>query len=358
MSTNQRVFNFNAGPASLPLEVLEEIRDNFMNFGGMSVLEISHRSKEFGKILDDAKSLLKELMGIPADHRILFLQGGASTQFAMIPMNLLNGSAGYSITGYWAKKAAAEAKLFGQVNEPFSSSDTNFNKTPVNGDIKVSKGSSYLHITTNNTIYGTEYNEYPETGDIPLVADMSSDILSHKIDVNRFDLIYAGAQKNLGPAGVTVVVIRSGLAKINHRPLPAMMKYSTHVENDSLYNTPPVFTIYSVMLVLNWIKRSGGIEGIEKRNLEKAKLIYDAIDNSTFYKGTAEKMSRSIMNITFNLPTEDLEERFIKEAELQGLVGLKGHRAIGGVRASIYNVFPIEGAKALAEFMKEFERKI
>lgn len=358
MSTTQRVFNFNAGPAALPLEVLEEIRDGFMNFGGMSVLEISHRSKEFEKIMTDAKSLLVELMEIPANYHVLFLQGGASTQFAMLPMNLMDKSADYAVTGYWAKKALAEAKPFGKVNIAYSSEETNFNRTPANDELKISGDASYLHITTNNTIYGTEYFEYPKAGNVPIVADMSSDILARKIDVGRFGLIYAGAQKNLGPAGVTVAIIRDDLAKRNYRTVPTMLKYSTHVENNSLYNTPPVFAIYAVSLVLGWMKKAGGLATIEKRNLDKAKLIYDVIDGSSFYKGTADRKSRSIMNITFRLPSEELEERFLKEAKAKNLAGLKGHRAIGGIRASVYNAFPVEGAKALTEFMKDFERKI
>lgn len=357
MSTSQRVYNFNPGPAVLPLEVLEEIRGGFMNFGGMSVLEISHRSKEFEKIIGDAKSLLIELLEIPANYHVLFLQGGASAQFGMAPMNLMDKSADYAVTGYWAKKAEKEARVVGDVSIAYSSEKTNFDRTPSKGEVKISAGASYLHITTNNTIYGTEYFEIPQTGDMPVIADMSSDILARKIDVGRYGLIYAGAQKNLGPAGVTVVIIRDDLAKRNYRPIPAIFKYSSHVENNSLYNTPPVFAIWAVSLVLGWVKKSGGLTAIEKKNQDKAKLIYDVIDGSSFYRGTADKKSRSIMNITFRLPSEELEERFLKEAKVKNLVGLKGHRAVGGIRASVYNAFPIEGARALVEFMKEFERK-
>ncbi len=352
-----RIHNFNAGPSILPLEALNEVREEMMNFGGMSVLEISHRSKEFDAILEETKSLVAELMKVPAGYRILFLTGGASTQFAMVPMNLMDKAADYSITGYWSKKAVAEAKLVGEVRTAFTSESEKFSRCPKADEIKLSDGASYLHITTNNTIYGTEYHEFPNSGNTPLVADMSSDIMSRELDVSKFGVIYAGAQKNIGPAGVTLVLIREDLAARSYRPLPTMLKYTTHVENNSLFNTPPVFAIYVTRSVLRWIKRSGGIAAIEKANRKKAALIYDAIDRSNLYKGTAAKDSRSLMNITFTLPSDELTEKFIAESKSKGMVGLKGHRALGGVRASTYNALPIESAMALAEFMAEFEKK-
>ncbi len=350
----KRVLNFNAGPSTLPLEALEEVRDGFMDFGGMSVLELSHRSKEFEKILGETKALFIDLMGIPKEYSVLFLQGGASLQFAMVPMNLMDASADYALTGYWSKKAFKEAQLFGKANVVFTSENNGFDRTPRNNEIALSPGASYLHITSNNTIYGTQYHSFPECGDVPLIADMSSDILSRTIDVSKFGLIYAGAQKNLGPAGVTVVIIRNDLLKREYRKVAAMLRYSAHAESDSLYNTPPVFAIYVMSHVLKWAKKNGGVKALEKLNREKADVIYRAIDASGFYCGTAEKGSRSLMNVTFRLKDPALEERFLEEAKKLGMTGLKGHRAIGGIRASIYNAFPVEGARALAEFMKDF----
>lgn len=357
MST-KRIYNFNAGPSTLPLAALEEVRDGFMDFGGMSVLEISHRSKEFEKILGETKALLVELMGIPKDHSVLFLQGGASLQFAMVPMNLMDASADYALTGYWSKKAFKEAQMFGRTNVVFTSENNGFDRTPRNNEIVLNPGVSYLHITSNNTIYGTQYHSFPECGNIPLIADMSSDILSREVNVSKFGLIYAGAQKNLGPAGVTVVIIRNDLLKREYRKIPTMLKYSTHAENDSLYNTPPVFAIYVMSHVLKWVKKNGGVKAIEKLNREKTDMIYNAIDASKFYRGTAEKGSRSFMNVTFKLKDPALEDRFLEETKKLGMTGLKGHRAVGGIRASIYNAFPVDGVRVLAEFMKEFERKI
>ncbi len=357
MST-KRIFNFNPGPSILPIEALEDVRNAFMDFGGMSILEISHRSKEFERILEEAKALFVELMGIPNDHSVLFLQGGASLQFAMVPMNLMDTAADYALTGYWSKKAFKEAQMFGRTNVAFSSEESGFNRTPRDNEITLNPGASYLHITSNNTIYGTQYRSFPECGRVPLVADMSSDILSREIDVSKFGLIYAGAQKNLGPAGVTVVIIKNDLLKRGYRKLPTMLRYSTHAENNSLYNTPPVFAIYVMSHVLKWVKENGGVKAIERLNGEKAEMIYKAIDASEFYRGTAEKESRSLMNITFRLKDPALEGRFLEEAKKLGMAGLKGHREVGGIRASIYNAFPVEGARVLAEFMKEFERKI
>jgi phosphoserine aminotransferase len=355
MST-KRIYNFNAGPAVMPLEVLQEIREGFMDFGGMSVFEISHRAKKFGAILEEAQNLVTELMGVPGNYRILFLQGGASLQFAMVPMNLMEKTADYALTGSWSKKAFAEAKVFGTPRVAFSSEETKFSRTPAASEIDRGKDASYLHITSNNTIYGSQYHTFPETGNVPLVADMSSDILSRAIDVSRFGLVYAGAQKNLGPAGVTLVVIREDLAGRSYRQLPAMLRYSTHVENNSLYNTPPVFAIYAMVLVLKWLKRQGGVAKIEQTNRQKASLIYDVLDRSTFYKSHVDKQSRSFMNVVFTLPSDDLTSRFLAKAEENNMAGLKGHRSVGGIRASIYNAFPVEGVEALAQLMREFER--
>ena len=353
----KRIHNFNAGPSVLPLEALTEVREEMMNFGGMSVLEISHRSKEFDAILNETKALVTELMRVPAGYQVLFLTGGASTQFAMVPMNLLDKAADYAVTGYWSKKAVAEAKLFGEVRTAFTSEAEKFGRCPTAGEVKVSDGTSYLHITTNNTIYGTEYHEFPNAGSVPLVADMSSDIMCREVDVSKFGMIYAGAQKNIGPAGVTLAIIRDDLVARSYRTVPTMFKYTTHVENNSLFNTPPVFSIYVTRAVLRWIKRSGGVAAIERTNREKARLIYDALDRSKLFKGTAAKESRSLMNITFTLPSDELTEKFLAEAKAREMVGLKGHRALGGIRASTYNALPIESCKALVELMTDFEKK-
>jgi len=355
MST-ERVFNFNPGPATFPLEVLTQIRDEFMDFGGMSILEISHRSKEFTGIIDEARDLISGLLGLPKGYRVLFMQGGARQQFAMVPLNLLDKGADYAITGHWSKGAADEAATVGDVNVAFSSEGDGFSRTPHPDEIKVSGDTSYLHITTNNTIYGTQYREFPDTGKVPLIADMSSDFLSRRIDVSRFGLIFAGAQKNAGPSGVTVVIIREDLLKRNYRTLPSVLRYSTHAEKNSLFNTPPVFEIYALRFVMRWLKKNGGVDAAEKRNREKADIVYSVIDGSDFYKSGVENVSRSVMNVTFTLPSDKLTERFVEEARNRKLVGLKGHRLVRGIRASMYNAFPVEGAVALAEFMKEFEK--
>ncbi|HPM40956.1 MAG TPA: 3-phosphoserine/phosphohydroxythreonine transaminase [bacterium] len=354
--SKERVFNFNAGPAVLPLEAVEEIREGFMNFGGMSVLEISHRGKEFKAVLDETTALVRELMGVPEGYHVLFMQGGASQQFAMVPMNLMDKGADYVSTGTWAKKAISEAKFFGSPATVYSSQETKFNRCPRPDEVKATPGASYLHVTSNNTIEGTQYRAFPDAGSVPLVADMSSDILSCPVDVSRFGMIYAGAQKNVGPAGVTIVVIRDDLAKKSCREIPAIFRYSTHAENASLYNTPPVFPIYATMMTLRWLKKQGGVKAMAKRNGEKAKLIYDALDASSFYKSPVERESRSLMNIVFTLPSDELTEKFVAGAKERGMVGLKGHRSVGGIRSSVYNAFPIEGARALVDYMKEFER--
>ena len=357
----ERKFNFNPGPATLPLEVLKELEANTVNFSKicMSILEISHRSKEFEQVLNTAKSLLKELMGIPKDYEILFLGGGASLQFAMVAMNLLNSGekADYIITGSWSKKAIKEAKFFGEAVIAATTEGENFRRVPKLEEINLSQEAQYVHITSNNTIFGSQWKTFPKTNSIPLVADMSSDILSRKIDVRKFGLIYAGAQKNLGPAGVTVVIIRKDLAMRCPESVPLILRYKTHIEENSLCNTPPVFAIYAVKLVLEWVKRNGGLEKIEEINNKKAELLYQAIDEASgFYRGTVEAGSRSLMNVTFRLPDENLEQKFIQEAAEIGLHGLKGHRSVGGVRASIYNAFPVEGVECLVDFMHRFAK--
>ncbi len=353
----ERVYNFNPGPATLPLEVLEEARDRFMEFGGMSILEISHRSSAFSDIMDEAaRNLVVELMGLPKNYRVLFLQGGASIHFAMVPMNLLATSADYAITGHWSKRALGEAGHVGKTNVVYTAEERGFKATPKAGELNVNANADYLHITTNNTIFGTEYRDIPDAGDVPIVADMSSDILSQRIDASRMGLIYAGAQKNLGPSGVSLVIIREDLLERTPRDIPPILTYKAHAKKNSLLNTPPVFAIFCLGLVLKWLKKSGGIEAIEKTNREKAALIYEVLDASGFYTPHADHDSRSIMNITFTLPSAELTEKFVADAEQQRLVGLKGHRSVGGIRASVYNAFPVEGVRKLAAFMKEFER--
>ncbi|GAW91168.1 3-phosphoserine/phosphohydroxythreonine transaminase [Calderihabitans maritimus] len=358
----KRVFNFNPGPATLPLPVLEEAQKDLLNYKntGMSVMEMSHRSKEVSELIEEAEALMKELLEIPQDYRVLFLQGGASSQFYMVPMNFLRegSEANYIITGSFAEKAYKEAVKIGPTHIAASTKEENFTRIVKPEEIKLSSHPAYVHITSNNTIYGTQWHAFPDFGDIPLVADMSSDILSRRFDVSKFALIYAGAQKNLGPAGVTVVIIRPDMLERVPDHLPTMLKYDTHAEKNSLYNTPPVFAIYMVTLVLRWVKNSGGLAAIEKQNEEKAKVLYDVLDNSGgFYRGHAQKDSRSLMNVTFRLPNEELEKLFLSEAADQGIVGVKGHRSVGGMRASIYNAMTLEGCRALADFMKEFQRR-
>lgn len=358
----KRAYNFNAGPAALPLEALQEAREELTDYRGigMSVLEISHRSKEFEAINDETQGLFKELLSIPDGYKVLFLQGGASLQFAMVPMNLLaqGKTAAYVDTGSWAKKAIQEAGAFGEVAVVASAADNQYTKVPDLADIRVPEDAAYLHITSNETIGGIQYKAFPDAGNVPLVADMSSDIMSRAIDVSKFGLIYAGAQKNLGPSGVTVVILREDLLEGMNKNVPTMLRYGTHADSNSLYNTPPVFSIYLVGLVLKRVKALGGLPAMERLNREKAGLLYDVIDQSGgFYRGVADPASRSMMNITFRLATEELEKRFIQEAEAHGFVGLKGHRSVGGLRASTYNAVPYESCKALAEFMREFRQK-
>ncbi|TGE38595.1 3-phosphoserine/phosphohydroxythreonine transaminase [Desulfosporosinus fructosivorans] len=358
----ERIFNFNAGPATMPLVVLEEAQSELLNFRGtgMSVMENSHRTKEYEAINSEAEALVKELLGVPENYRVLFLQGGASTQFAAVPMNLVSADshADYILTGAWAEKAQKEASKFIKTNIAASTKEENYTRIPRTDEIKVSKGPAYVHLCSNNTIFGTQWQSFPDLGDVSLVGDMSSDIMSRRFDVSKFGLIYAGAQKNLGPAGVTVVIIRKDLLEGIPTNIPSMLRYDIHAKNDSLYNTPPSFSVYMVNLVLRWLKNNGGLVAAEKRNAEKAVLIYNTIDNSQgYYRGHALKDSRSLMNITFRLPSEDLEKKFAVEATQQGMIGLKGHRSVGGLRASIYNAMSLEGALALVDFMKVFQSK-
>ena len=356
----ERIYNFAAGPAVLPLPVLEEVRDNLLSLPGvgMSILEISHRSKVFEEILNHTVTDIKALAGIGDDYHVLFIQGGASMQFSMVPMNILHGSgsADYIMTGSWSKKAAKEAQKVGKVNIAASTESEGFTRVPAQNEIKLDPAAAYVHITTNNTIFGTEWRQEPDAGSVPLVADTSSDMFSRPIEVNRYGLIYAGAQKNLGPAGVTLVIIRDDLLKRSPQGLPTMMDYNTYAKENSLYNTPPTFAIYIVGLVMRWIKNQGGLTEIGRRNEEKARVLYDQIDSTGFYRGHAKADSRSQMNVTFRLPSEELEKQFVSEATRAGLDGLKGHRSVGGCRASIYNAFPLEGVQALVSFMKEYER--
>lgn len=356
----ERTTNFNAGPAALPLEVLQTAQKEFIDFNesGMSVMELSHRSKEYEAVHQKAKSLLIELMGIPEDYDILFLQGGASLQFSMLPMNFLTPekTAHFVMTGAWSEKALAETKLFGNTSVTATSEADNYSFIP-EVDLSDVKDGAYLHITSNNTIFGTQWQEFPNSP-IPLVADMSSDILSRKIDVSKFDVIYGGAQKNLGPSGVTVVVMKKSWLQNENDNVPKILKYSTHVKADSLYNTPPTFAIYMLSLVLEWLKKNGGVEAAEQRNEQKAQVLYSCIDESNgFYKGHARKDSRSRMNVTFTLRDDGLTKKFVQEAKETKMVGLGGHRSVGGCRASIYNAVSLEDCEKLAAFMKKFQQE-
>lgn len=356
----ERTTNFNAGPAALPLEVLQKAQKEFIDFNesGMSVMELSHRSKEYEAVHQKAKSLLIELMGIPEDYDILFLQGGASLQFSMLPMNFLTPekTAHFVMTGAWSEKALAETKLFGNTSITATSETDNYSYIP-EVDLTDVKDGAYLHITSNNTIFGTQWQEFPNSP-IPLVADMSSDILSRKIDVSKFDVIYGGAQKNLGPSGVTVVIMKKSWLQNENANVPKILKYSTHVKVDSLYNTPPTFAIYMLSLVLEWLKENGGVEAVEQRNEQKAQVLYSCIDESNgFYKGHARKDSRSRMNVTFTLRDDELTKTFVQKAKDAKMIGLGGHRSVGGCRASIYNAVSLEDCEKLAAFMKKFQQE-
>jgi len=356
-----RIYNFNAGPAALPLEVLEEIKDSFLNFGdsGMSITEISHRSTLFDDVINDAVARTRRLLKLDDKFQVLFIQGGASLQFSMIPLNLLGegDTADYVNTGTWSTKAIKEAEILGKtIDVVASSEDKNFSCIPKN--ISFNSNAVYAHITSNNTIKGTQWVSFPETGGVPLIADMSSDIMSRPLDVDKFGLIYAGAQKNIGPAGVCMVIIRDDMLKRVPDTLPSMLKYTTYASKNSMFNTPPCFSIYMIQLVMKWLEESiGGLEEMAKMNQTKARILYEAIDASGFYQGTAETDSRSLMNVTFRLPDEALEKQFVEQALKNSMGGLKGHRSVGGCRASIYNATPMAAVEALIDFMKNFEQK-
>jgi len=358
-----RAINFNAGPAGLPLPALERARDEFVEFqgSGMSILEHSHRGKEYEAVHDEAIALLTRLLGIPDTHQVLFLQGGASLQFAMVPMNFLpgDGSADYVLTGTWSEKALDEAKLLGnpRVAATTIGPDKRYTRIPREAELQLDPKAAYVHITSNNTIFGTQWHAWPQVGSVPLVADMSSDFLWRPTDVSRFGLVYAGAQKNLGPSGVTVVVIRKDFMARGRKDIPKILRYTTHAENNSLYNTPPTFAVYLMRNVLAWIEAQGGLVAMERRNNEKAEILYGALDRmSGFYRAPVEKAARSTMNIVFRLPTEELDDRFVAEAKKQRMVGLKGHRSAGGVRVSAYNAVSPENIRTLVSFMESFAK--
>ena len=363
MATVDRIFNFSPGPAVMPLPVLEQIQRDLIALPGvgMSILEISHRSKVFEKILAQTEADLRTLANIPANYKILFLQGGASLQFSMVPMNLLGPgqTADYIDSGSWGDKAIKEARKVGHVNVAASTKSENYTRVPRQSELTLTAGAAYVHMTSNNTIEGTEYRTLPDVGSVPLVSDNSSDIFSGPIDISRHGLIYAGAQKNIGPAGITLVLVRKDLLErsAQNPSLATMLNYNVHAANDSLYNTPPAFGVYAVGLVVKWLLNLGGLAGIAAINQRKAATLYAEIDRTGFYSGTAAKQDRSLMNVTFRLPSADLDGAFVEEATAQGLNGLKGYRSVGGVRASIYNAFPEAGVDALVSFMREFERR-
>ena len=354
-----RVYNFSAGPSMLPVEVLEKAQKEMVEYGkaGMSVMEMSHRSKDYEEIINSCEALVRELMNVPDNYKVLFLQGGGSSQFAMIPMNLgnKNKKCDIVITGQWAKKAAQEAERYITVNKIASSADKTFSYIPKLDKATFSKDADYFYICLNNTIYGTKFAELPDTGDVPLVADISSCIMSEELDVSKFGLLFAGAQKNLGPAGVTLVIVREDLIGNAMDITPTMFNYQIHTDNGSMYNTPPTYGIYIMKLVLEWIKEQGGVEAVQAVNEKKAKILYDFLDSSDMFKGTVVPEDRSLMNVPFVTEDEDLNAKFIKEAKEAGFVNLKGHRSVGGMRASIYNAMPVEGVEKLVEFMKKFE---
>ncbi|SFE26602.1 3-phosphoserine/phosphohydroxythreonine transaminase [Alteribacillus iranensis] len=357
-----RAHNFNAGPAALPTEVLETAQKELLNFNdtGMSVMELSHRSTDYEEVHNEAITLVKDLLEVPEDYEVLLLQGGASLQFSMIPMNFLEKgkAANYILTGSWSEKALKEAKYFGETKIGASSKDSNYKHIPALSDLDVSEEDAYVHITSNNTIFGTQWQDLNVASEVPVIADMSSDILSRPIPVDKFSLIYAGAQKNLGPSGVTLVIIKKDLLSNKKEDIPTLLRYTTHAEKNSLYHTPPTFAIYMLNQVLRWVKDNGGAAGMASRNKEKASLLYEVIDQSDgFYTGHADTNSRSLMNVTFNLPTDELNKQFLDEAKKAGFIGLNGHRSVGGCRASIYNAVSLESVKALQEFMISFRDK-
>lgn len=353
--------NFFAGPSVLPVEVLEEIRDNIVDYKGqgLSMIEASHRGGMFEEMYDECLGLFRELLGIPEDYDVYFLGGGATLQFTMIPTNfLLEGkSADYLKTGSWANKATSDAQKLGRVNVIFDDKANNYTHLPDPASVKPSADAAYVYICANETIGGIEWKDFPDTGDVPLICDMSSDILSRPVDVSRFAMIYGGVQKNLGPAGATFIIMRRDMLSRRRENLTAYMDYGLHSKDKGLYNTPPVFSIWAVKLVLDWVKRNGGVKGMDRRAAEKSGLIYSVIDSSDFFRSPVDPAVRSRMNVVFRLPSEELEAKFVAESKAEGMLGLKGHRSVGGLRASLYNALPIEDVKALADFMKEFERK-
>ena len=356
--TEKRVFNFSAGPSMLPVPVLEKAAKQMLNYenSGMSVMEMSHRSSSYLDIFNKTKDLLKKVMNIPDGYEIVFIQGGATQQFSMVPLNLLkNGKADYIITGSFSKKAATEAKKYGEINIAYDGSDNDFKHIPTQDELKLDPEASYVHLCANNTIYGTEWKYVPETNGVPIIADMSSNILSKPIDVSKYGMIYAGAQKNMGIAGLGVAIIKKDLLQKVSATTPVLLDYTLMIENDSMYNTPPAYAIYVLGLVLEWIDEMGGLEVMEKRNIEKAKLLYDYLDSSDFYKAHSDKDNRSLMNVTFTTPSKELDAKFVKESIEAGMTNLKGHRSVGGIRASIYNAIPLEGVEKLVALMKEFE---
>ncbi|MDE6953293.1 MAG: 3-phosphoserine/phosphohydroxythreonine transaminase [Erysipelotrichales bacterium] len=356
--TQKRVFNFSAGPSTLPVPVLEKVASQMLNYkdSGMSVMEMSHRSSSYLEIFNETKDLLKKVMNIPDNYKILFIQGGATQQFSTIPLNLMkNGKADYIVTGAFSKKSAQEAAKFGDVHIAYNGSDNNFKHIPTQDELDIREGTSYVHICANNTIFGTEWKYVPDTKGAPIVADMSSNILSKPINVADYGMIYAGAQKNMGIAGCGVVIVREDLINEHKDNIPVLMEYNTIAENDSMYNTPPTFSIYVLGLVLKWIDEMGGLEVMQKKNEEKAKLLYDYLDTTDFYTTHSDKDNRSLMNVTFTCPNKDLDAQFVKESVIAGMTNLKGHRSVGGIRASIYNAMPLEGVQTLVDFMKKFE---
>ena len=356
-----RVYNLSAGPAMLPLEVLETAKNEMLEHGtsGQSVMEMSHRSKEYDAIIKEAEADLREVMNIPDNYEVLFLQGGASTQFAMVPLNLMNKNkkADYVITGQWANKAYKEAARYGEARAVASSADKTYSYIPKVEKADFDPEADYVHICMNNTIYGTKWHNIPDTGDVPLVADISSCILSEPIDVTKFGVLYAGAQKNVAPAGLTIVIIRKDLIGNAMDITPTMLNYSTHSENDSMFNTPPCYTIFVAGLVLKWIKKLGGLEKMAEINRKKAEILYNFLDNSKMFRGTVVKEDRSLMNVPFVTGNDELDAKFVKEAKEAGFVNIKGHRSVGGLRASIYNAMPVEGVEKLVEFMANFEKE-
>jgi phosphoserine aminotransferase len=362
LKQENRAYNFNAGPSALPLEVLHQAQQDLVDYKGtgMSIMEMSHRSSTYEEVQNEAIHLIKDMLKIPDDYDVLFLQGGASLQFSMIPMNFLpkGQSAGYIMTGSWSEKALKEAQIVGDTFIAATSKEQNYSLIPSINEIQYDVNPAYLHVTSNNTIFGTQWFEFPDTNNVPFIADMSSDILSRPLDIQKFSMIYAGAQKNLGPSGVTLVIVHRDMLEKEPKDIPTLLKYSTHAKSNSLYHTPPTFSIYMLSLVMSWIQRQGGVEKIHQLNQEKTALIYNVIDSSNgFYYGHAEKNSRSLMNITFRLQSEKLENKFLDQAKQEGFVGLNGHRSIGGCRASTYNSVPKESCMALREFMLNFQQQ-